>query len=432
MKFGSDKIKYPGRIFALIFLCAALILLYFLVAADKDPAVTAEELMAEGRYTEAAQLYLEAGDSEMYQRCLMLYTEQIYLRGINRLQMGDYSEAIELFAAIAEYKNSAELIRSCRYLWAVELEAAGDYAGARELCQSLEDYPGRDVLIEKCNEGMLRQACSHALDGEYGKAAEVLRDRGDKEALISQAERMERWLEGEERILSDEKKFLNSYYENVYVNELAYVVVPEECSIDCRFLLYFPGGKDDEINIDFLYYYLMNPAPNTIAVFLRTNGIYDIAAKSREAFDIMEKAAAECGVFIREIVSCGSSLGAYPAMQSAVYIPQQSGVPVPCVLSLDAGDDWKSPYTLSRSQCHETAEAGTEFYLFESPWVGMDRAAIRLMVETGNNVTLVGCTYDEHVRITLDAMGMGVLHWALGDRTKPCELDIYSFARLHA
>ena len=110
----------------------------------------------------------------------------------------------------------------------------------------------------------------------------------------------------------------------------------------------------------------------------------------------------------------------------------QNGVPVPCVLSLDAGDDWKSPYTLSRSQCHETAEGGTEFYLFESPWVGMDRAAIRQMVETGNNVTLVGCTYDEHVRITLDAMGMGVLHWALGDRTKPCELDIYSFARLHA
>ncbi|MBQ1235662.1 MAG: tetratricopeptide repeat protein, partial [Oscillospiraceae bacterium] len=135
--------------------------------------------MAEGRYTEAAQLYLEAGDDDMYQRCLLLYTEQLYLRGINRLQMGDYSEAIELFAAIAEYKNSSELIRSCRYLWALELEAAGDYAGARELCLSLEDYPGRDVLIEKCNEGMLRQACSHALEGDYDKAAEVLRDRGD-------------------------------------------------------------------------------------------------------------------------------------------------------------------------------------------------------------------------------------------------------------
>ena len=71
MKFGSDKIKYPGRIFALIFLCAALILLYFLVAADKNPADTAEELMADGRYTEAAQLYLEAGDDDMYQRCLI-------------------------------------------------------------------------------------------------------------------------------------------------------------------------------------------------------------------------------------------------------------------------------------------------------------------------------------------------------------------------
>ena len=111
---------------------------------------------------------------------------------------------------------------------------------------------------------------------------------------------------------------------------------------------------------------------------------------------------------------------------------RQSGIPVDCVLSLDAGDDWKSPWCLSRSQCVETAVRGTDFYLFESPWVGTDRAAIRLMVETGNNVILVGCSYDEHVRITLDAMGMGVLHWALGDRTKPCELDIYNFSKLTA
>jgi len=351
--------------------------------------------------------------------------------------MGDYEAAIEGFELLGGYKQSRDLLSACRYLWASELAAQGDYFAAFGLCQGLQDYPGRDALLEKCSEGIITQAAMLALEGRYAEAEAQLEELGqyaDAPLLAAQAERMADILSrpGREAIIAEENKFSNNYYERVYKTELAYAVLPEQYSNDCRFLLYFPGGKDDEINIDFLYYYLMNPAPDTVAVFLRTNGIYDSAAKCRAALAFMEELAAECGLFIREIVSCGSSLGAYPAMQSAVHIPRQSGIAVPCVLSLDAGDDWNSRYTLSRSQCMETAAAGTEFYLFESPWVGTDRAAIRLMVETGNQVVLVGCEHDEHVRITLDAMGMGVLHWALGDRTEACPLDIYSFTKLYA
>ena len=32
--------------------------------------------------------------------------------------------------------------------------------------------------------------------------------------------------------------------------------------------------------------------------------------------------------------------------------------------------------------------------------------------------------------MTLDAMGMGVLHWLVGDRTEPCTMEIYNFRRL--
>lgn len=85
---------------------------------------------------------------------------------------------------------------------------------------------------------------------------------------------------------------------------------------------------------------------------------------------------------------------------------------------------------LSEEQCRETAELGTEFYLFESPWVGMNRDGIRLMVNTGNKVTMVGCVFDDHVRISLDALGMGVVAWAIGDRSSPCNPDIYDFTPL--
>ena len=312
---------------------------------------------------------------------------------------------------------------------------SGDCEKAIELALSLGDYPGRAELLEAAAEGVVQQAGELALKGNFAAAEEKLLELGSlasADKLAAQARHMAQWLANPypSRVLDESKKFRNAYYNEVYVDDLAYVIVPEECSTVCRFLLYFPGGKDNEINIDFLYYYLMNPAPDTVAIFLRSNGIYDVPSKTRAALDLMEKTAAECGVFIREIVSCGSSLGAYPAMQSAVYIPQQSGIAVPCVLSLDAGDDWNSPFVLSRSQCLESRDNGTTFYLFESPWVGTDRAAIRLMVETGNDVILVGCTNDDHLQITLDAMGMGVLHWAVGDRTEPCLLDIYTFTRL--
>lgn len=438
MKIGSDKIKYPGRFFAAILLVAAGVLLCLAIAkSGKTPAEQAALSMEQGNYSEAARLYLELGDSAMYEHCLQLHDEQCYISAEHMMQTGRYQKAIEGFTALGSYKQSQNYLDACRYLWSGELAESGDYVRARELCLEISDYPGQNELLEKCNEGIIAEASELALQRNYPEAGELLALLGnysDANVLAGQAERMEQWLSASDnqRLLTEDNKYPNSYYEHVYKTEHAYLVVPEECSTECRFLLYFPGGKDDEINIDFLLYYLMNPAPDTVAVFLRRNGVYDMESKCLEATQLMEQVAAECGVFIREIASCGSSLGAYPAMQSAVWIPRQSGIPVDCVLSLDAGDDWKSPWCLSRSQCVETAVRGTDFYLFESPWVGTDRAAIRLMVETGNNVILVGCSYDEHVRITLDAMGMGVLHWALGDRTKPCELDIYNFSKLTA
>lgn len=438
MKIGSDKIKYPGRFFAAILLAVSAVLLYLAIEkTEKTPAELAALSMEQGNYSEAARIYLELGDNAMYEQCLQLHDEQCYLSAEHMMQMGQYQKAIEGFSALGSYKQSLNYLDACRYLWSGELAESGEYLPAWELCLAISDYPGRNELLEKCSEGIMAEASELALQGDYTGAGELLAalgDYSDARLLAGQAERMAQWLSEAEsqRLLTEDKKYPNSYYEHVYKTESAYIVVPEECSSECRFLLYFPGGKDDEINIDFLLYYLMNPVPDTVAVFLRRNGVYDMEGKSLEATELMEHAAAECGVFIRELVSCGSSLGAYPAMQSAVYIPRQSGIPVPCVLSLDAGDDWQSPYTLSRSQCIDTASKGTEFYLFESPWVGTDRAAIRLMVETGNNVILVGCTYDEHVRITLDAMGMGVLHWALGDRTIPCKLGIYNFSKLTA
>ena len=68
MKIGSDKIKYPGRFFAAILLVVAGVLLCLaIVKSEKTPAEQAALSMEKGNYSEAARLYLELGDSAMYE-----------------------------------------------------------------------------------------------------------------------------------------------------------------------------------------------------------------------------------------------------------------------------------------------------------------------------------------------------------------------------
>ena len=45
-------------------------------------------------------------------------------------------------------------------------------------------------------------------------------------------------------------------------------------------------------------------------------------------------------------------------------------------------------------------------------------------------MTMVGCTFDEHARMTLDAMGMGVVDWMLGERSEPIHPEIYEFRHI--
>lgn len=433
MKSGSNKTEYLGRIFTALLILTAFAALTVFLCIRLGDRQRAEELMESGAYLEAAAIYSEMGKEDMAEQCVQLYNEQCYMQAQQLLRTGEHEMAREIFVALGDYRESANFILACDYLRAGELVEQGEYHAASEICQSIEGYPGQAELMEKCREGIYAMAMDYAMDGRYDEACREwswLGDYLDSQKLLFRAGRMSDWLEGSERFLDRDKLWPSSYYKNVYKTEDAYIVAPEKCSRDCRFFIYYPGGTNEEINIDFVIYYLMNPAPDTVAVFLRRNGLTDMESKNSQALEILEKCAAECGVFVREIMVAGSSMGAYPAMHSPIYSMQELGIKVDCVLSLDAGVDWDTVHTLRDSQCIETAKLGTQFYLFESPWVGMNRSAIIRMVENGMDVTAVGCVFDEHVRITLDAMGMGVLHWALGDRTKPCKLDIYMFNKL--
>lgn len=396
----------------------------------------AEAMAVAGEYAGAMALYDRIGDKERAASCEDLRQEGIYQEGIAFFLAGDYDGARQLFSALGSYKEAPALTAACGWQEALALEDWGKLIDAHRGFQTLAVYPDCREIQEQISGRLYRRAEEQAARFRLEEACEIWEELGsyeDSALLLRRGQRALVWASApeEQRLLTEENRYLSQRLENVYILEQAYLVVPENWGEETQFFIYYPGGRDEEMSLDYLLYYMMNPSPNTLAVFLRQNGLTHMRDKTCQAIDLLEQAAAEGGVFVRELVAAGSSLGAYPAMHSAVYAYEEYGIRTDCVLSLDAGSDWlEESLLLTEEECRKTAQLGTAFYLFESPWVGMNRDGIRLMVNTGNQVTMVGCTFDDHVRISLDAMGMGVVDWAVGDRAQPCNSEIYSFTRL--
>lgn len=396
----------------------------------------AQALAEAGEHEQAKLIYERLGDDQAAADCAALQSEETYQQALELMQSGDLDGASRLFSSISNYRDSLDFLAACDWQSAMS-------SGDRErllLCRSafakLGQHPYCLDVLEQLNAVLYSQAEDLASDFEMEAAYEIWGKLGTykgSDLLAKRSESIMVWSEApeEEHLLTEANRYFREKLDNVYICDTAYIVVPEELNSNTRFFIYYPGGRDEEMSVDYLLYYMMNPSPNTLAVFMRRNGIDNMEKKTGQAVEILDRAAAECGVFPRDVVTAGSSLGAYPAMHSVVYAWADYALRTDCVLSLDAGSDWmESGLLLTEDQCLKTAELGTEFYLFESPWVGMNREGICRMVNTGNKVTMVGCYFDDHVRISLDAMGMGVVDWAVNDRSSPCNPDIYSFVTL--
>ena len=396
----------------------------------------AETLVEAGDYTSARLIYEMLGDEDGVLHCEAMQTEEVYQEGVRLFHSGDYVGAGKLFSSLEAYKDTVGLTAACRWQEALELDNREMLLAALRGFQPLDACSSCQNAREQISSRLFDQAQALAADFRLEDACQIWQELGSYQnsaLLYRRGLQALAWanVPEDEKILVPENRYFSETLDNVYLCDLAYIVLPEEWNGDTRFFVYYPGGRDEEMSVDYLLYYMMNPSPDTMAIFLRQNGLNNMREKTSQAIDLLDRVAAECGLFVQEIVVAGSSLGAYPAMHSVVYSDEDYGIRTDCVLSLDAGSDWMEDWLLlSEEDCRKTARIGTAFYLFESPWVGMNRDGICRMVNTGNNVTMVGCTFDEHVRISLDAMGMGVVDWAVGDRSQPCNPDIYEFVQL--
>lgn len=118
-----------------------------------------------------ALLFSLAGcDSSDYKKATALYEE------------GKYSEAAEMFTALGDYEDSAEMALTCRYELAGELFDDGSYEEAAAIYEDLGDYKSSERQLNAC---IYQQAEALFAAGSYEEAIEIYESLGNYEDCAS-------------------------------------------------------------------------------------------------------------------------------------------------------------------------------------------------------------------------------------------------------
>lgn len=96
-----------------------------------------------------------------------------YKKAVSLYESGEYTQAAEMFKALGDYEDSADMVKACNYQIALELTGAEKYQEALIVFLSLGDY-------EDCAEQSVFCTCkiaeAYAEDGKLTEAISLLKD----------------------------------------------------------------------------------------------------------------------------------------------------------------------------------------------------------------------------------------------------------------
>lgn len=429
--------KEVGRLVIIIILTAVIasaLWFYLEQAKENHLEKKAEELIVQGEFEAAQEIYMGLGDMEKVHRCTDLILEHTYNDACTLLESGEFLTARDIFTSLGDYSDSKNMIKECDYRRAQSFFASGDYISARQAFTELGGYSDSAAMLVELNSKMYSQAQTMMLANNYADALSYFSLLGDYLDAPVMADRCSARVSAEadpDRNIIDSANLYQRFSTgNLYISDTGYVFIPNAPDENTDFLVFFPGGRDIEEPRDYIYNYLEASSENTVTLFLYRNGLGDMYTKCAEAFDTLNKAAAECDISVKDPVICGTSMGAYPAMRAAVYYYETYQKPLPRVLCFDAGVDWEEEdLILDARECRLMAEAGTEFWLFEQSGVGMNKTGINLMTYSGCKVMIIVCTNQDHNSILYDALNCGMVNYAFG-RTGPIYSANYKYVEL--
>lgn len=96
-----------------------------------------------------------------------------YKKAVSLYESGEYTQAAEMYKALGDYEDSADMVKACNYQIALELTGAEKYQEALIVFLSLGDY-------EDCAEQSVFCTCkvaeAYAEDGKLTEAISLLKD----------------------------------------------------------------------------------------------------------------------------------------------------------------------------------------------------------------------------------------------------------------
>lgn len=164
---------------SLVLLIAALMLT--VTGCSASDYKTAMQLMESRDEAAASEMFKALGD---YKDSADLAMECDYTVAKDTYDAGQYEKAAELFTALGNYEDSAEQVNACRYAIAQTTYDAGEYEKAAELFTALGDYEDSAEQVSACRYAIAQSAYDA---GEYGKAAELFAALGDYKDSAAQA-----------------------------------------------------------------------------------------------------------------------------------------------------------------------------------------------------------------------------------------------------
>ena len=185
MKEQDEKKKKIGKgikalltTTALLIACVLLVLLIKNVITPNIKYHAATKLANEGKYSEAIEAFTSLGD---YKDSVEQIENCNYLIAVSLMDHGAYEEAIDVFKALGDYRDSAEQIDNCVYLikkdeydYAVSLMNLGKYEEAKDELELLGNFEDAKEKIVQCqdkiNESIYNDALSALNDKKYEEA----------------------------------------------------------------------------------------------------------------------------------------------------------------------------------------------------------------------------------------------------------------------
>ncbi len=152
-------------------LCAAAFLT--LSGCDSQDYKTALGMIENQQWFEARDMFVALED---YKDSADMLTECDYNIALSVMESGEYEDALAKFEALNGYKDSAGKITECSYQIAVALQDAGEYDKAIDAFEALGDY---EDCADRVTECTYKSAMAHYDAEEYEEALSLFQSLED-------------------------------------------------------------------------------------------------------------------------------------------------------------------------------------------------------------------------------------------------------------